>query len=317
MELLLGCGAVSTSVRAASSEPSQEVWLETPDASDNVVLWERSVVAAMFDSEADLTRVAKIIQDAFDMPELPDLIPDSVKARDWVTHVQQFWQPLPLGDGFEVRLPWHDSVDSAHTEEGRTILQLEGGAAFGLGDHPTTQAACRFLEHVVPELRSAGASCRTLDYGSGSGVLAMCAASLGSTAVVGVDVDCPSVASAKRSLRLNVDSWPVEFDRSPMDAGEASNYVREMVQRDGSDHFDVVVANILRRPLVELELALATAAAPGAWLGLTGLRKDLGDLEAIREAYCTSTGHFEALDAEDLEGGWLFIKARRSKAAAS
>jgi len=315
MELLLGCGAVSTSVRAAEDEAAKELWLETPDECGKASFWKRSSVAAIFDAEADLGRVAQIVQQAFDLEELPALVPDPVTSRDWVTHVQQLWQPLPLGSGFEVRLPWHEDIRGTMEDSRRVILQLEGGAAFGLGDHPTTQAACRFLERVVPQLRESGRACRVLDYGTGSGVLAMCAASLGAGAVVGVDCDVPSIASARRSLPLNDAPWPVSFDRSPLAACAAVGYVEQLVGE--SNTFDVVVANILRGPLIELEPALAAAAAPGAWLGLTGLREELGDGEAIRNAYGVSSGDFEAFRTEELEGGWLFIEARRCRDPAS
>ena len=186
---------------------------------------------------------------------------------------------------------------------GRRVLRLEGGAAFGLGDHPTTQGAVEFLEKVL------GGGESVLDYGTGSGVLAICAKCLGASRVVGVDVDDEAVASAERSWRETLEASEASgglFFRSPEDFAEAEDFAAWLVQEHGQ--FQVVVANILRRPLVGLAKALACSCAPGGRLALTGLRADLGDGEAVREAFSDA---FEDFVDVDLPGGWLLIEASK------
>ena len=166
---------------------------------------------------------------------------------------------------------------------GRRVLRLEGGAAFGLGDHPTTQGAVEFLERALRGAES------VLDYGTGSGVLAICAKCLGASRVVAVDVDEDCVASAERSWRATGLEGG-SFYRSPEGFAEAKDFALRLVKEhlepleplnEHGNGFDVVVANILRRPLVGLAPALACSSAPGGRLALTGLRADLGDSEAV------------------------------------
>ncbi|CAK0836618.1 unnamed protein product, partial [Prorocentrum cordatum] len=136
-ELLLGLGASAATVTPAAAagggDPSLEVMRAAPG--DPAPLWRHSEVTAMFDCQADLDEVARAVQEAFELEAAPELRPVPVEDKDWVTHVQQLWEPLPLGSRFEVRLPWHPGPPGGEPlEAGRVGLRLEGGAAFGLGD---------------------------------------------------------------------------------------------------------------------------------------------------------------------------------------
>eukprot|EP00927_Polykrikos_kofoidii_P056433 TRINITY_DN50547_c0_g1_i1.p1 TRINITY_DN50547_c0_g1~~TRINITY_DN50547_c0_g1_i1.p1 ORF type:complete len:284 (-),score=59.18 TRINITY_DN50547_c0_g1_i1:374-1225(-) len=112
--------------------------------------------------------------------------------------------PISCGRRFEVRLPWHGGpVGGAQGPNGRIVVRLEGGSGFGLGDHPTTRGAAALLEEAVPTRLNTWGYCTVLDYGTGSGILAICAAFLGARQAVGVDVDVEAVAAAQRSLELN------------------------------------------------------------------------------------------------------------------
>jgi len=309
MELFLGLGAVSASARPAlaGNRGATEVMREAP-GDFAAPLWRESVVSANFNQDVDLSSVAEAVRVAFDLLEAPELKPRLVEDRDWALHVQRNWSPLPLGRHFEVRMPWHSELGiGARTEDGRVVLRLEGGAAFGLGDHPTTQGAAAFLEREFANEGSKGA--RVLDYGTGSGVLALCSVYLGASKAVGVDVDADSVASARRSAALNLiqeQPLPVIFSVGPQDFAEAEEAAAKLAEVSGS--FGVVVANILRRPLVGLAPALAAAAQPGARLALTGLRVELGDGDVIRAAYGEA---FEDFVDVPLDGGWLLVSARR------
>lgn len=311
MELLMSLGAASASVSASESGGEEASAILRATALDDVPLWERAAVTALFDAGVDLAMIGDIVRDAFDLPGAPVLDPVPVEDLDWVVHVQQSWKPQRLGQGFEVRLPWHDGKEGgARGPDGRVVIRMEGGEAFGLGDHPTTQGGAAFLERRVPALASSGEGLRVLDYGSGSGVLAVCAALLGATAVLGVDVDARAVAAARRNAALNLPQGAgagrAEFREGPEDFGEAADFASAILEEHGT--FDLVVANILRRPLVGLAPALSMLARPGATLALTGLREELGDFDAICAAYEPSFGDFRRVE---LDQGWLLIEATR------
>lgn len=300
-ELLLGIGACSAAMQPAGNSDCNEVMRATPD--EKVPLWRQSEVTALFPVDTDLAKVADLVHIAMDLAEVPELEPEVVEDKDWVSHVQKNWKPLLLGSRFEVRLPWHDGpAGGCSGPDGRVVLRLEGGVAFGLGDHATTQGATAFVERTVPAM----GECRVLDYGTGSGILAVCAAFLGARRAVGVDVDAPSVASAKRSAALNLLQGHalrcVEFLEGPADFSGATVFAESLGQ------FDVVVANILRRPLVALAPALAAATRSGGALGLTGLRSDLGDFHEIQSGYDFA---FEGFRKIELDGGWMLVEATR------
>lgn len=146
---------------------------------------------------------------------------------------------------FEVRLPCH----GRRLRRGVRPIYLEGSTAFGAGDHPTTRGCAAVLEATVRPGQ------RVLDYGTGSGVLAILAALLGARAL-GLDVDAAAVASARRSARAS------GADATFHQVAEHGAEMRRRVAQEGP--FDVVVANLLLEPLLELRPALA--AAPGAQL---------------------------------------------------
>ncbi|CAK9106094.1 Ribosomal protein L11 methyltransferase (L11 Mtase) [Durusdinium trenchii] len=300
-ELLEGLGAESTAVQGADG-------LLRETAMDRTPTWKSATVTGMFPADVDIQKIVAVVQKCFDFDEPPLWRITRVQDIDWVEHVQRSWQPMKLGRSFEVLLPWHEGPSGGAMSEGRRVLRLEGGAAFGLGDHPTTQGAVEFLEKVLSKhMTKADRVDRVLDYGTGSGVLAICAVHLGASTVVGVDVDEGSIDSAKRSCVSSLGAEKIVFLSSPEDFAVAEEFAAHLVQDYGP--FQVVVANILRRPLVGLAPALARSCENGGRLALTGLRVDLGDGEAVRQAFSPA---FHSFVNVDLPGGWLLVEAERA-----
>ncbi|CAJ1414174.1 unnamed protein product [Effrenium voratum] len=295
-ELLEGLGAQCTAVRGKGGELLRET------ATDNTPTWSSATVSGMFAADADIPKILAAVRSCFDLEVLPPWTVTKVQDIDWVEHVQRSWEPLLLGDGFKVLLPWHEGPEGGCRESQRVVLRLEGGAAFGLGDHPTTQGAVAFLEKVM----TGGET--VLDYGAGSGVLAICAAHLGASEVIGVDVDKGSVDSASRSClsSLGIEA-PVSFLCGPESFDEAEELCARLAQEKGP--FDVVVANILRRPLIGLAPALARACATSGQLALTGLR--VGEGDAVRQAFSL---YFSSFEETQLPGGWLLVTAEKGPA---
>mmetsp|Transcript_26462 Transcript_26462/g.87780 ORF Transcript_26462/g.87780 Transcript_26462/m.87780 type:complete len:304 (-) Transcript_26462:124-1035(-) len=300
MDIFMEFGASAVSMKPLEAPAGSEAQLEEGGGGPEQ-LFRYGLVTALFATGTDLEAVAEIVQGALDLAEPPALRTKPYVDQDWCSLVQQDWEPLPLGRGFEVRLPWHADAPPGGD---RAVLRMEGGRAFGLGDHQTTQGVVSFLERVMPNMQG----CRMLDYGTGSGILALVAASLGASVALGVDVDPPSVASARRNLEMNPlpPGARVEMFEGPEEFADCPGFAGGLASEHGP--FDIVVANILRRPLVELAPALAAAARPGALLAMTGVRSDMGDFKILQEAYGSA---FEDLREVLLEDNWLLVEGRR------
>lgn len=123
---------------------------------------------------------------------------EELEDRDWITDVQATWAPQVIGD-LTVRFPWHDKELVKTTKD----LVLEGGAAFGTGDHPTTRLCCRWLEKILSTDTSSANGLTVLDYGCGSAILGLAALRYGAASAAGVDIDVDALLSARNNCRMN------------------------------------------------------------------------------------------------------------------
>jgi len=243
---------------------AQSVWLE-PDGRLNALLPEHA------DAHAALARAAA----ATGLP-VPPYAATQVADEDWVRATQAQFPPQRIAEGLWVVPSWHDSP-----HEG-VVLRLDPGLAFGTGSHPSTRLALRWLSQAP----LAGA--RVLDYGCGSGILAIAAAKLGAARVDAVDVDEDALVATGDNARAN--GTPV-FACSP--------------DRLPPGEYDIVVANILAQPLLVLEPLLAARTRRGGCIALAGIL----DAQAgeVLEAY---GAHFEARVGAR-EAGWSLVEGRR------
>jgi ribosomal protein L11 methyltransferase len=181
---------------------------------------------------------------ALSMP-LPAVTIEAVPERDWVSASQAQFLPIRVSARLWVVPSWHSPVDPAAIN-----LLLDPGLAFGTGSHPTTRLCLEWLE------RETRGGERVLDYGCGSGILAIAAMKLGAREAVGVDIDAGAVEAARANARLNAVAC--EF----LDAAQP------IASRPP---FDLTVANILANPLKLLAPALAALVRPDGKLALAGL----------------------------------------------
>ena len=183
--------------------------------------------------------------------------------EDWANAWKQHYTPLRVSERFVVRPPWFE-----HEPEGdEIVLLMDPGMAFGTGMHPTTRLALRAIERLPLDGRSA------LDVGTGSAILALAAWRLGAGPVDGNDIDPMSIRVARHNLELN-------------DAADAIRL--EVGSLDGDSPFagrtyDVVIANIIARVLVQLSKELRQAAEPGGTIVLSGIIEPKEPL--VREAF--------------------------------
>jgi ribosomal protein L11 methyltransferase len=241
--------------------------------------WERSTLRALFDSEAHATEAAALLlaQDWTGDVQVRslELVPD----EDWVRLTQQQFAPVEVTPTFWIVPSWHEPPVAA-----RQVIRLDPGLAFGTGTHPTTRMCLRWIA------RNARPWPCVLDYGCGSGILAIGAALHGARAVDAVDID-PAAIAATRS---NAASNAVLLRAVGLPEVAAGPYA-------------LVLANILATPLKLLAPLLSKLVAPGGSLLLSGvLERQAEGLQAAYAGWC-------ALDTCDREDGWVLLHGRCGK----
>ncbi len=278
-ETLLNCGALSCTLEDADAgtEAEHPQYAEPGEA---VRLWDRCRVVVLFDAdapwEAQLGQAARAAQVV--LPHALEVLP--VPADDWVRRTQSEFAPIAIADGALWIVPsWHEPPPEA-----RVVLRLDPGLAFGTGSHATT-ALC--LEWLVQHVR---AGMRVLDYGCGSGILAIAAAKLGAERVVAVDIDPAALTTTRDNAAAN---------------GVAARIDVRSGHEPLVETFDLVVANILTRPLIVLAPVIAHAVAPGGRLALSGIL--LEQAEEVIAAYAP----YIALAAGAQRDGWVRLEGGR------
>jgi len=258
-EALFDLGALSVSVEDADADtPDEEPLFGEPGHEPTRLAWNRSRVVALLADDADPALLVAAAANAIGLSPVPAYTVRDVEEQDWVRMTQAQFEPIHIGEHIWVVPSWHDAP-----EPDAVVLELDPGLAFGTGSHPTTRLCMEWLEqHVQPGER-------TLDYGCGSGILAIVAKKLGAGETVGVDID-PNAVDASR---YNAERNHVEATFAlPDDAPEGT--------------FDLVVANILSNPLKLMAAMLCARVRPGGRLILSGVLER--QAEEVAAAYASA-----------------------------
>jgi ribosomal protein L11 methyltransferase len=276
-DALLDAGALSVDAADPHADTPAESPLYGEPGTGAPGLWPVARLTALFASTVDVDAALDRLSAAGRV--LPPHQRFSVPEQDWVRATQAQFGPIRIGDRLWIVPSWCEAVDPSAIN-----LALDPGLAFGTGSHPTTRLCLRWLAR---ELR-AGDS--VLDYGCGSGILAIAAARLGAGRVVGTDIDPQAIkASCANARRNDVAADFVTSDR-----------VREMGAR-----FDVVVANILANPLILLAPAIATYVNDGGRILLSGI------LDAQADSVMTVYRRWFNIAVCESEDGWVALSATR------
>jgi ribosomal protein L11 methyltransferase len=245
-DALMELGALSISVSdAAADTDSEKPLYGEPGLTPDRQAWEQSQVIALFDEQGlSAEEISLALTEAGFQINIPS--ERSVEEQDWVRLTQSQFEPIQVGQRLWVVPSWHD----APKDPNAVCLAVDPGLAFGTGSHPTTKLCMQWLEEH-PDL----ASKTLLDYGCGSGILAIAAKRLGCGDALGVDIDPQAVISAKDNAKRN--EVMVDF-RLPEEDSTHSQH-------------DVVVANILANPLQVLAPALCQRIAPNGHIVLSGI----------------------------------------------
>jgi ribosomal protein L11 methyltransferase len=234
-DALLQTGALSVDVTDAyAGLPREHAWFAEPGESD-ALPWELVRVSALFDEDADIAANVAAALRAANLDPQRGFDVERVADRDWVRATQSQFQPVRLSSRLWVVPSWHTPPDPSAIN-----LVIDPGLAFGTGTHPTTRLCLNWLD---ANLRG-GES--VLDYGCGSGILAIAAVKLGAGRTVGVDIDCAALLAARHNAMQN--RADVRFE----DARQSASSV-----------YDIVLANILASPLQLLAPLLASAVHSG------------------------------------------------------
>ena len=269
--------AVSIEDADAGSDAEQPLFDEPGVAAAGT--WTHARVSALFADEAQATAAAAAVV-AEGSGEVRVVAIAAVEDHDWVRLTQAQFGPSRIADGFWIVPTW-----SEVPSEARQVIRLDPGRAFGSGTHPTTRMCLRW----IVEHGDAGVAWpRALDYGCGSGVLAIAASRFGAREVDAVDVDPAAVETTRANAIAN------------------GVVVRAGAPDIAAGRYALVVANILAAPLELLAPALAALVADGGDLVLSGILDRQAD--ALRSAYAP----WIALDAVAHDEGWALLAGRRT-----
>ena len=238
--------------------------------------WQRSRVIALFPDEAVAREAAALLplQDFFAGCTVLEVA--ALPEQDWVRLTQSQFDPVEITPEFWIVPTWHEPPAQA-----RQVIRLDPGLAFGTGTHPTTRMCLRWTAtHPV-------AGQRVLDYGCGSGILAIGAARFGAGEIDAVDIDPAAVRAAQDNAQANA----VALRAGLPDAARGE--------------YDTVLANILATPLKVLAPLLCAHVKPGGHLVLAGiLERQAEELQAAYAPYL-------ALAVSDRMDGWILMTGRR------
>lgn len=268
-DALMEIGALSVSVVDADADTDEEAPLYgEPGMILERQAWNHSEVQALFNDELWVdqptlsTDILESIQDAGFEIEAPT--EKLVADQDWVRLTQSQFDPIQVGEKIWVIPSWHDAPVEAQLKDA-VCLAVDPGLAFGTGSHPTTRLCLQWLEELSNQGLLSNQS--LLDYGCGSGILAIAAKKLGSGQTWGVDIDPQSIISSKDNASIN--QVAIEFSLPEADNTERLH--------------DIVVANILANPLLVLAPALCQRLKPGGRLALSGILERQADM--VIDAY--------------------------------
>ena len=251
-EILGRHGALAVTLTDVADEPVLE------PAPGETPLWKQTRITALFSIDVDLDALALDLLASLRVKKLPEYRIEDLADREWEREWMRDFRPMRFGKRLWVCPSGHEVSDL-----GAVVIRLDPGLAFGTGTHPTTALCLAFLDSETLEGR------RVLDYGCGSGVLAIAALLLGAASATGVDIDPQALLAASSNAVANGVGGRLALLPGSADCGSG---------------YDLVVANILARPLIEMAPRLAASIAPGGRLALSGiLTKQAGAVQAAYE----------------------------------
>lgn len=272
-DLLLGLGAVSVTFMDAEDQPIFEPDLGTTP------LWQNTHLLALFETTTERQGLLEQLRQLWQQP-LPEHQFEDIADQDWERSWMDNFKPMRFGQRLWIVPSWHETPEPEAVN-----LLLDPGLAFGTGTHPTTALCLEWLDgQQLQDLQ-------VIDFGCGSGILAIAALLLGAERVVGTDIDPQALEASRDNAQRN----GLADERLPL-------YLPEAMPGEAAD---VLVANILAGPLVSLAPQLSTLVKPGGRIALSGILAEQRD--EILAAYDSAF----LLDPVAEKEGWIRVSGVR------
>lgn len=270
-DALMELGALSASIEDAYAETAAEQAIFGEPGDPPPGIWQSNIVTAMLDVSTNVKQMLRALEAATAIKQF-SYVTETIEEQDWVRATQAQFDPIHITDQLWIVPTWHTSPN----QDAINII-LDPGLAFGTGSHPTTHLCLEWLTKQTP-LNT------VLDYGCGSGILAIAAKKLGATNVAGVDIDQQAIIASRFNAEQN--QTDIEF----FDANQFENQT-----------FDIVVANILSSALMVLAPALAKYCKTGGKIALSGI------LEEQTEALIARYAEWFTMDAPTQKDAWILL----------
>lgn len=279
-ESLLAAGAAAVTMEDAHDQPILE-----PDRG-TTPLWEKTIITGLFSADEDTDQVLNITKNVFKglCPEaFPECRIELLENQDWTRKWMEHFEPINIGSRLWICPSWRDIPDNNAVN-----LMLDPGLAFGTGTHPTTFLCLKWLDANTLDNKT------VVDYGCGSGILGIASLLLGAKHVVAVDNDPQALLATKDNAGRN----KIE-----------DNLIQAYLPDDTpQDQADIVIANILAKPLYELKSRISKLCKPGGTIILSGILED-----QAKELSLFYSEDF-TMEAIVIEDGWARLTGIKKEA---
>ena len=274
-EFILENNAISASIQDHNLHNKKEEMIFGEPHNGDQKFWKHTQIDALFNTMVDAKKTIKALETKFKIKLDPKF--SEIHDQDWVKKTQKQFNPISILDKVWIIPTWHDIVDSEAIN-----LTLDPGLAFGTGSHPTTHLC---IEWMIKNIKKNNV---VLDYGCGSGILAICAKKLGASAVTGVDIDPQAIIASEQNAKSNQTDITVKNSQEKL-----------IVQAD------LVIANILSSAIKVLAPALAGYCLPNGKIALSGILKHQEN--EIKEIY----SEWFVMQKSYYKDGWVCLSGKK------
>ncbi|PIV15480.1 MAG: 50S ribosomal protein L11 methyltransferase [Gallionellales bacterium CG03_land_8_20_14_0_80_55_15] len=277
-DALLEHGALAVDLLDADADTPDEQAIFGEPGEPPPGVWQHNRISALFDADRDVDAILRQAAGDIGLSQLPRHSITTLDDQDWVRLTQAQFEPIPISDRLWIVPTWHTPSNPDAIN-----IVLDPGLAFGTGSHPTTRLCLRWLDNNLQGNE------RLLDYGCGSGILAIAAIKLGAASAIGIDVDAQAVTASRDNACAN----------------QVENVAFFLPNDAPKDEYDLVVANILTNPLRLLAPLLAGSTKQGGQIVLSGI------LEAQAQDVTNLYQQWFDLNAPIFEDGWTCLSGRK------
>ncbi len=271
-DLLENFGAQSVSCQAASPEPIFD------DYTTEQKYWDLNRVSAMFSSDVDVDILTACVRSRLGAESVSGCSVDVLPDQEWTKYSQSGIKPLRFGNNLCICPSWHDKP-----EDVSQVIEMDPGLAFGTGSHATTALCLEWLAcHEI-------SGTKVIDYGCGSGILAIAAAKLGAEKVFAIDIDEQALTSTLSNAK--------------------KNHVHKQIECGLPEHMaiskvDILIANILLKPLMDLSTSFRSLLYPGGEIVLSGIL--VSQLSQLVDSY----GNWVEFEKPVYRDEWVMISGK-------